>query len=102
MPLPMKTLKEVAAELGISETEIRAMVQLSKVRGVMRRGQLVFAPDEVARLKRQRKTLPESAKEPAPSPAPIPPKPSIPKAPPPPRVPPRPAARKFPPRPTDA
>ncbi|MFM8217901.1 MAG: hypothetical protein ACKOJF_03160, partial [Planctomycetaceae bacterium] len=83
MPLPMKTLREVSAELGIPEAEIRTMLQLQKVRGVMRRGQLMFAPDEIARIKRQRKTLPESARE-AP-PAPIAPKPSIPpKAPPPP------------------
>lgn len=99
MPLPMKTLKEVSAELGIPESEIRTMMQLQKVRGVMRRGQLMFAPDEIARIKRQRKTLPESARE-APPP-PTPPKPSIPKAPPPPtRVPPRPP-RPLPPRPTD-
>lgn len=99
MPLPMKTLKEVSAELGIPEADIRTMMQLQKVRGVMRRGQLVFAPDEIARIKRQRKTLPESARE-APPPL-TPPKPSIPKAPPPPtRVPPRPP-RTPPPRPTD-
>lgn len=100
MPLPMKTLKEVSAELGIPEAEVRAMVQLQKLKGVMRRGQLVFAPDEIARLRRQRKTLPESARE-AP-PAPIAPKPAIPKAPPPPRAVTRPAPKKLPPRPTDA
>ena len=99
MPLPMKTLKEVSAELGIPEAEIRTMMQLHKVRGVMRRGQLMFAPDEIARIKRQRKTLPESAREAPPSPTPL--KPSIPKAPPPPtRVPPRPP-RTLPTRPTD-
>lgn len=30
MPLPMKTLAQAAAELGISEKEIKAMVDLKK------------------------------------------------------------------------
>lgn len=63
MPLPMKSLREAAVELGIPEKEIRAMVDLGKVRAVMRKGGLAFAPDEIAKIIRQRKTLPESAKK---------------------------------------
>lgn len=63
MPLPMKTLREASAELGIPEKEIRAMVDLKKLRAVMKKGNLTLAPDEIARLIRQRKTLPESAKK---------------------------------------
>jgi hypothetical protein len=88
MPLPMKTLQEAAAELGMSEREIKTMVDLGRVRAVMKRGKLYFAPDELAKIKRLRKTIPESAKpaEPAPPPKPAaPPKP----APPPRRQPPR-------------
>jgi predicted site-specific integrase-resolvase len=59
----MKSLREAAAELGIPEKEIRAMVDLGKVRAVMRKGGLAFAPDEIAKIIRQRKTLPESAKK---------------------------------------
>lgn len=63
MPLPMKTLREASAELGIPENEIRAMVDLGKVRAVMKKGGLALAPDEIAKLIRQRKSLPESAKK---------------------------------------
>ena len=63
MPLPMKTLREASAELGISEKEIRALVDLKKVRAVMKKGMPTFAPDEIAKMIRQRKTLPESAKK---------------------------------------
>ncbi len=63
MPLPMKTLREAAAELGIPEKEIKAMVDLKKVRAVMKKGMPTFAPDEIARMIRQRKTLPESSKK---------------------------------------
>ncbi len=63
MPLPMKTLREASVELGIPEKEIKAMVDLKKLRAVMKKGNLTLAPDEIARLIRQRKTLPESAKK---------------------------------------
>jgi hypothetical protein len=63
MPLPMKTLREASAQLGIPENEIRAMVDLKKVRAVMKKGVPTFAPDEIAKMMRQRKTLPESAKK---------------------------------------
>lgn len=63
MPLPMKTLREVSTQLGIPEKEIRAMVDLGKVRSVLKKGVPMFAPDELAKLARQRKTLPESAKK---------------------------------------
>jgi len=95
MPLALKTLQEVSVELGIPEAELKALVQLQKIRGMMKRGKLVFAPDEIAKIKRQRKSLPESAKETVAPP--IVPKPSVPPKPPPPRTPPR----RFPSRPTD-
>jgi len=63
MPLKMKTLREASVELGIPEREIRAMVDLKKLRAVMKKGNLTLAPDELAKLIRQRKTLPESAKK---------------------------------------
>lgn len=63
MPLPMKSLRQAAAELGIPEAEIKAMVDLKKVRAVMKKGVPTFAPDEIAKILRQRKTLPESAKK---------------------------------------
>ena len=63
MPLLMKTLREASAELGIPEIEIRAMVDLGKVRAVMKKGGLALAPDEIAKIIRLRKTLPESAKK---------------------------------------
>ncbi len=61
MPLQMKTLSEASVELGIPEAEIRTLVNLGKVRSVMKRGKLTFAPDEIAKIKRLRKSLPESA-----------------------------------------
>lgn len=63
MPLPMKSLREASAELGIPENEIRAMIDLGKVRAVMKKGGLSLAPDEMAKIVRQRKSLPESAKK---------------------------------------
>lgn len=98
MPLPMKTLREASVELGMPEAEIKTLVDLKKVRAVMKKGKLNFAPDELAKIKRLRKTLPESVVKadldgvaPAPKPAAPkvvapPPRPS----PPPRRVPPRP------------
>jgi hypothetical protein len=59
----MKTIREASALLGIPEKEIRAMVDLGKVRSVMKKGVPTFAPDEIAKLVRQRKTLPESGKK---------------------------------------
>jgi hypothetical protein len=87
MPLVMKTLREAAAELGMPEAELKTMVDLRKVRAVLKRGQPMFAPDEIAKLKRLRKTVPESAKPviaatPVP-PKPVPTKPFVPKRPPP-------------------
>ena len=61
MPLPMKTIREASLELGIPEAEIRTLVQLQKVRAVFKKGRPTFAPDEIAKIKRLRKTLPESA-----------------------------------------
>ncbi len=61
MPLPMKTLSEASVELGMPESEIRTLVDLHKVRAVMKKGKLTFAPDELAKIKRLRKSLPESA-----------------------------------------
>ena len=61
MPLPMKTLREASLELGIPESEIRALVDLKKVRAVIKKGVPTFAPDEIAKIKQQRRTLPESA-----------------------------------------
>ncbi len=63
MPLPMKTLREASEMLGIPEKEIRAMIDLGKVRAVMKSGVPRIAPDEIAKLTKQRKTLPESAKK---------------------------------------
>lgn len=63
MPLPMKTLRQASVELGIPEAEIKAMVDLKKVRSVLKKGVPTFAPDEIAKLIRLRKTLPESAKK---------------------------------------
>jgi len=45
MPLPMKTLREASADLGIPEKEIKTMVDLRKIRSVMKKGQMLFAPD---------------------------------------------------------
>jgi hypothetical protein len=63
MPLKMRTLREASAELGIPENEIKTLVDLGKVRSVMRKGVPTFAPDEIAKLVRLRKTVPESAKK---------------------------------------
>lgn len=70
MPLPTKTLREAAAELGIPEPEIRAMIDLNKIRATFKKGTFHIAPDEMAKIKRQRKTLPDSAVKSAPA-API-------------------------------
>jgi len=80
----MKTLREVSVQLGMSESEIRNLVNLNKVRAVLKKSSLMFAPDEIAKIERQRRTLPESAiksstAEPVSQPKPAPPK----KAPPP-------------------
>jgi hypothetical protein len=86
----MKSLREAAAELGMPEAEIRVMVDNHKVRAVWKKGVLSLAPDEIAKLRRQRKTL-ESALRPGSTPAP--PKPAPPKAAAPKTIPPRPAAQ---------
>lgn len=89
MPLPTKTLREVAAEFGIPEQEIRAMIDLGKIRAVFRKGTFLIAPDEIVKLRRNRKTIPESAVKSSPpiaapaKPAPIA-KPQPPRQPPPP------------------
>ncbi len=89
MPLPTKTLREVAAEFGIPEQEIRAMIDLGKIRAVFRKGTFLIAPDEIVKLRRVRKTIPESAvkssppttaAKPAPIAKPQPPKPGPPQA----------------------
>ncbi len=61
MPLPTKTLREVANEFGIPENEIRAMIDMGKIRAVFKKGTFHIAPDEMIKIRRQRKTLPESA-----------------------------------------
>ena len=86
MPLPTKTLREAAAELGIPEIEIRTMIDLNKIRAIFKKGTFYIAPDEMAKIKRQRKTLPDSAVKSVPAAA-APPKPAAPKP-----VQPRPAA----------
>jgi len=90
MPLVMKTLREVAVEVGIPEAELKAMVDMKKVRAVLKKGKPLLAPDEIAKIKRLRKTVPESAKPvvAAAAPAPVAPKPAtarpaVPKRPPP-------------------
>ena len=87
MPLAMKTLREASAELGIPEAELKTMVDLRKVRAVLKKGMPTFAPDEIAKLKRLRKTVPESAKPVIAAtpvlPKPVPSKSSVPKRPPP-------------------
>lgn len=69
MPLPMKSIREVAAELGMTEREVRVLIDTNKVRAVWKKSQLAIAPDEIARLRRMRKTLPESAVSAPPVPA---------------------------------
>ena len=56
MPLPMKTLHEASVELGIPEAEIRALVDMRKIRAVMKKGVHYIAPDEMMKIKQQRKT----------------------------------------------
>lgn len=85
MPLPLKTIQEASAELGIPEGELKVLVDLHKVRAVLKKGKLQFAPDEIAKIKRLKKTLPESAKSNVPATA-VPSKPAPPKVSPPPRV----------------
>jgi hypothetical protein len=87
MPLPMKSLQEAAIELGMPEKEIKTLVDLRKIRAIMKRGKLFFAPDELAKIKRLRKTIPESAKSTEDVPV-APPKPAPPRPAPPPRRPP--------------
>jgi hypothetical protein len=72
MPLPTKTLREVAAELGMPEAEIRAMIDMGKIRAVFKKGTHVIAPDEIIKIKRERKTLPESSQKSAPAVSPPP------------------------------
>lgn len=76
MPLPMKTIRETAAELGMAEAEVKVMVDSRKIRASLRKGQLVIAPDEIAKLKRLRKTLQDSARTPAATSAKAPAKPA--------------------------
>jgi hypothetical protein len=87
MPLAMKTLREAAAELGIPETELKALVDMRKVRAIFKRGQTLIAPDELVKLRRLRKTVPESVKPVVAAapvvPKPVPTKPFVPKRPPP-------------------
>jgi len=88
MPLIMKTLREAAAELGIPEAEIKALVDSKKIRAVFKKGVPTFAPDELAKIARLRKSLPDSAKksiapEPVAPPKPVPPRPVVPRRPPP-------------------
>jgi hypothetical protein len=90
MPLPMKTLQEAALELGMAETEIRTMVDLKKIRAVLKKGKMTFAPDEIAKIRRLRKTVPESAQKSSavlqttPKPlTPAPARPALPRRPPP-------------------
>jgi hypothetical protein len=82
MPLPLKTLREVSARLGMSEAEIRALVDLKRVHAVFKKTGLMFAPDEIAKIERQRKTLPESAIKASPVVTAVPAKPAPKKAPP--------------------
>jgi len=77
MPLPMKTLREAAAELGIPEAELRVMVESKKVRASMRKGSLCIAPDELAKVRKLRKTTYDTAySQRTPKPVAPPPKPA--------------------------
>lgn len=69
MPLPMKTLREAAAELGMPEHEVKAMIDMGKIRAVWKNAKLHLAPDEIAKIRRLRKTLPESEQGPKSTPA---------------------------------
>ena len=66
MPLPLKTLREVSARLGMPEAEIRALVQMSKVRAVLKKTGLMFAPDEIAKIERQRRAFRNRQSRPVP------------------------------------
>lgn len=85
MPLPTKTLRETSVELGIPEGEIRALVDMGKIRAIFKKGQFYFAPDEIAKIKRQRKSLPDSAIKMSSAGVVPPPKPATPRTGPPPR-----------------
>jgi hypothetical protein len=75
MPLPMRTLREAAAELGIPESELRVMVESKKIRASMRKGSLCIAPDELAKIRKLRKTTYDTAySQKAPKPVTPPPK----------------------------
>lgn len=69
----MKTMREVAAELGMPEKEIRVMIDMRKIRAVWKQNKLMIAPDEIVKLRRLRKTLPESAQGSTPAPPKAPP-----------------------------
>ena len=85
MPLQLKTLREVSAQLGMPEAEIRTLVNLNKIRAVFKKSSLMFAPDEIAKIQRQRRTLPESSIKSNITATPTQPKPAPPKKAPPPR-----------------
>ena len=54
---------------------------LKKIRAVFKKGRFYLAPDEIAKVKRVRKTIPESAKPSVPEPAVKPPTPPRPQPP---------------------
>ncbi|HTI51587.1 MAG TPA: hypothetical protein VL475_11570, partial [Planctomycetaceae bacterium] len=83
MPLMLKTLQEVSAELGMPEAEIKTLVSLNKIHAFFKKGKMAFAPDEIAKIKRQRKSLPESAIRSSLAELAAQPKPQPPKSPPP-------------------
>jgi len=94
MPLPTKTLREASAELGIPEAEIRAMIDLNKIRAIFKKGTFYIAPDEMGKIKRQRKTLPDSAIKSPPAAPVVPPRPAPPRPASPPRTSPPPPPRR--------
>ena len=57
MPLPLKTLREASIETGIPEAEIRALVNMNKIRAVLKKGAPTFAPDEIAKIDNVRHPL---------------------------------------------
>ncbi|MDZ4684659.1 MAG: hypothetical protein SH850_06170 [Planctomycetaceae bacterium] len=61
MPLPMMTLREAAAELSVPEAELRVMIESKKIRASMRKGSLCIAPDELAKIRKLRKTTYDTA-----------------------------------------
>jgi hypothetical protein len=85
MPLPLKTLREVSIQLGISESEIRSLIDLKKVRAVLKKTGWMFAPDEIASIARQRRTAPDTVVKSNLTATPSPAKPAPPKKPSPPR-----------------